>query len=82
LVARFIDRRVSRVNFADMDLEDILPRKPGDPLAGLVTQDLDRLSVEELRDRIATLEGEIVRTRAKMESAVHHRASAESLFKR
>lgn len=65
-----------------MDLDDILPRKSGDPLAALLTQDLDRFSVEELQDRIAALEGEIARTRAKIESAVHHRASAESLFKR
>ena len=82
LVPGFIDRRLPRVNFAAMDLEDILPRKSADPVSALSAQDLDPLSVAELEARIAGLEGEIARTRAKIESAVNHRASAESLFKR
>ncbi|QJU60014.1 DUF1192 domain-containing protein [Sphingomonas sp. AP4-R1] len=65
-----------------MDIDDILPRKSADPASALATQDLDSLSVDELNARIATLEAEIVRTRAKIKSAVNHRASAESLFKR
>jgi uncharacterized small protein (DUF1192 family) len=65
-----------------MDLDDILPRKTADPASALGAQDLDHLSVEELHARIALLEAEIGRTRAKIESAVNHRASAESLFKR
>ncbi|MDO6416342.1 DUF1192 domain-containing protein [Sphingomonas sp. BIUV-7] len=65
-----------------MDLDDILPRKSADPAAALSAQDLDSLSVEELHARIATLEGEIERTRGKIAFAVNHRASAEGLFKR
>lgn len=65
-----------------MDADEILPRRPGDPLTELTRQDLDPLSVEELQARMSALEGEIARTKAKMEHAVNHRASAEALFKR
>jgi uncharacterized small protein (DUF1192 family) len=65
-----------------MDLEELFPSKPGDPLVQLTKQDLDPLSVEELEERIVTLEGEIARVRAKMDAAVNHRASAEALFKK
>ena len=63
-----------------MDLEELFPDKPGDPLTLLVRQDLDPLSVDELHARIAALEGEIARVRAKINAAVNHRASAEDLF--
>lgn len=63
-----------------MDLDDS-PSRPGDPLAALVRQDLDPFSVAELEARIAALEGEIARTRAKIERAVNHKASAEALFR-
>ena len=65
-----------------MHLDDILGPRPGDPLAALVAQDLDRLSVAELEARVAALEGEIARCRRKIEGAVNHRASADALFKR
>jgi uncharacterized small protein (DUF1192 family) len=65
-----------------MDLEELFPSKPGDPLVLLVKQDLDPLSVEELHERIETLEGEIARVKAKIEAAVNHRASAEDLFRK
>ena len=65
-----------------MDLEELFPSKPEDPLTQLVKQDLDPLSVEELQERIRTLEGEIARTSAKMTAAVNHRASAEALFRK
>ncbi|MBA2919132.1 DUF1192 family protein [Sphingomonas sp. MAH-20] len=65
-----------------MDLDDILPKNPGDPLVLLLKQDLDPMSVEELQARIAALEGEIVRAKGKIERAVNHRASADALFKR
>ena len=65
-----------------MDIGDILPKSPNDPLAALVRQDLDPLSVDELNARIAALEGEIARSRARIDHAVNHRASAESLFRR
>jgi uncharacterized small protein (DUF1192 family) len=63
-----------------MDLEELFPDKPGDPLKLLTRQDLDPLSVEELDARIATLEAEIARCKAKLEAAVNHRASADALF--
>jgi uncharacterized small protein (DUF1192 family) len=65
-----------------MDLEELFPDKPGDPLVQLTRQDLDPLSVEELHARIETLEAEIARVKAKIEAAVNHRASADALFKK
>jgi uncharacterized small protein (DUF1192 family) len=65
-----------------MDLDDLFPKSPGDPLALLAKQDLDSLSVDELQARIAMLEAEIARIRGKLEFAVNHRATAEGLFKR
>jgi uncharacterized small protein (DUF1192 family) len=65
-----------------MELDDLSSKQPDDPLAQLARQDLDPFSVDELTRRITALEQEIRRTRAKMDFAVSHRASAESLFKR
>ena len=65
-----------------MDFDELFPNKPDDPLTQLLKQDLDPLSVEELNARIAALEGEIGRVRAKIEAAVNHRASAEELFRK
>jgi uncharacterized small protein (DUF1192 family) len=65
-----------------MDLDELFPSKPEDPLTQLTRQDLDPLSVDELTARIAILEGEIARVRAKIDAAVNHRASAEALFKK
>lgn len=64
-----------------MDLDDLFPGKPKDPLAELARQDLDPLSASELEDRIAALEAEIERVRARLTFASAHRASAEDLFK-
>ena len=65
-----------------MDLDELFPDKPDDPLTLLTKQDLDPLSVEELRARIAILEAEIVRVKAKLEASVSFQASAHDLFKR
>jgi uncharacterized small protein (DUF1192 family) len=65
-----------------MDLDELFPDKPSDPLTQLLRQDLDPLSVEELRTRIEVLKSEIVRVEAKIDAAVHHRASADTLFKK
>jgi uncharacterized small protein (DUF1192 family) len=65
-----------------MDLDELLPKAPGDPLALLTKQDIDRLSVDELNARITVLEAEIERARAKIAFAASHRANADSLFKR
>lgn len=78
---RVIDSDSRLVNASGMDLDDLFPGKPKDPLAEVAKQDLDPLSVAELEERIVKLESEIVRVRAKMDFAIAHRASAEDLFK-
>jgi uncharacterized small protein (DUF1192 family) len=65
-----------------MDLDELFPSKPDDPLTQLTRQDLDPLSVEELEARIAALQGEIARVQAKIDSAVSFRATADQLFKK
>lgn len=60
---------------------DDVPFRPTDALTDLVRQDLDRLSIGELRARVAALEREIGRTREKIQGAVDHRASADALFR-
>lgn len=66
-----------------MDLDDLMPRRKGDDtLAALAKQDLDPLSVDELEERIAALEAEIARTRAKLEGARSFRSAADALFKK
>jgi uncharacterized small protein (DUF1192 family) len=64
-----------------MEMDESLPKRPDDPVAALCRQDLDRLSVPELHQRVAALEAEIARTRNKIEAAVNHRESAEALFR-
>lgn len=64
-----------------MEVDDARPR-PDDALNELIRQDLDPLSVAELESRITVLEGEIARSRLKLEHAVHHRATADALFRR
>ena len=65
-----------------MDLDELIPDKPDDPLKLLTRQDLDPLSVEELEARIAILEAEIGRVRAKLNQSVNFRASADELFRK
>jgi uncharacterized small protein (DUF1192 family) len=65
-----------------MDADENLPRRKDDLAAQLGKQDLDPFSVEECEERIALLEAEIERTKLRMQRAVNHRASADSLFKR
>ena len=65
-----------------MDIDELFPDKPDDPLTLLTKQDLDPLSVEELHDRIALLEAEIARVKAKLEASVNFRASADDLFRK
>jgi uncharacterized small protein (DUF1192 family) len=65
-----------------MDIEDLFPNKPGDPLAELARQDLDPLSVDELAGRIEALKAEIGRVEAHMRRVEQHRSAAEQLFKR
>ena len=65
-----------------MDLDELFPDKPKDPLTELRKQDLDPLSIEELVARIETLKEEIGRVEAHMNQAQTHRSAAEELFKK
>ena len=65
-----------------MDPDDLLPSKPDDPLVALGRQDLDPLSIEELKERVEILKAEIARVEAHMDAATRHRSAAEQLFKR
>jgi len=65
-----------------VDLEDLFPSKPGDPLVELAKQDLDPMSIEELKARIEALQVEIARVENHMKRAQDHRSAAEELFKK
>lgn len=65
-----------------MDLDDLFPSKPGDPLVELAKQDLDPISIEELQARIEALKAEIARVEAHMNRVQAHRSAAEDLFKK
>jgi uncharacterized small protein (DUF1192 family) len=65
-----------------VDLDDLFPSKPDDPLVALAKQDLDPMSIEELKERIEALEAEIARVEAHMKRAQVHRSAAEELFKK
>jgi len=65
-----------------MDLDDLFPDKPKDPLTELGKQDLDPISIEELHERIAALKEEIARVEAHIDRVTKHRSAAEELFKR
>jgi uncharacterized small protein (DUF1192 family) len=65
-----------------VDLEDLFPSKPGDPLVELARQDLDPMSVEELKARIEALQVEIARVENHMRRAQDHRSAAEELFRK
>lgn len=65
-----------------MDPDDTMPRRKDDTLALLAREDLDPLSVEELEARIALLELEIARVKAKRDSAGAFRSAADALFRK
>jgi uncharacterized small protein (DUF1192 family) len=67
---------------AAMDLDELFPSKPGDPLVELARQDLDPMSIEELQARIEALKAEIERVETHMRQAQTHRSAAEELFKK
>ncbi|MCG2841347.1 DUF1192 domain-containing protein [Sandaracinobacter sp. RS1-74] len=65
-----------------MDPDEFLSKRPQSPLAQLLREDLDPLSVDELAERIALLKAEIERTEAKRQSATAFRSAADSLFRK
>lgn len=77
-----IDNGSAPVNATRMDQEEFAPRLKQNALADLQRQDLDPLSVDELKERIALLETEIARTRMRLSRSTGDRASAEALFRK
>ena len=65
-----------------MDLDELFPSKPHDPLVALGKQDLDPFSIDELEERVELLKAEIARVEAHMNRAQTHRSAAEELFKK
>lgn len=60
-----------------MDTDDLEPRP-----TITTPPNLDRMSVDELRDYVAELEAEIARVQAMIDAKQDHRSSAESVFKK
>jgi uncharacterized small protein (DUF1192 family) len=60
-----------------MDTDDLEPR----PTIA-TPPNLDRMSVGELQEYIADLEGEIARVQAMIDAKQDHRSTAESVFKK
>ena len=58
---------------------EITPKS--DTLSALIIEDLSKLGLEELEERITTLKAEIERITAVLESKEGSRADAEALFK-
>jgi uncharacterized small protein (DUF1192 family) len=65
-----------------MDLDELFPGKPDDPVKALAKQDLDPMSIEELHERIEALRHEIARVEAHIDRVQKHRSAAEELFKK
>jgi len=78
-----VDTGIARRNHVTMDFEDASPRaRPSDLLVQLASEDLDRLSVHELDERVERLTCEIERTRARRDKAINQKASADALFRK
>ena len=65
-----------------MDEDDFFTSRPQDPLTQVTKQDLGPLSVDELKERIDILKGEIERVETHMGEATRHRSAADELFKK
>jgi uncharacterized small protein (DUF1192 family) len=74
--------QATTVNDSAVDLDELFPSKPDDPLVALAKQDLDPMSIEELKARVEALNVEIARVENHMKRAQDHRSAAEELFKK
>lgn len=63
-------------------MDDNLPLRGSDPLKQLLREDLDPLSIDELKERIELLKAEIARCEAKIGAASSHRNAADALFRK
>ena len=61
--------------------DEELPRRRGDAADQLAKESLDTYSQDELAERIAQLEAEIVRVKTHRDKAAVHRVAADALFK-
>ena len=61
--------------------DDDRPRTRSDAAAELARESLDRLSQDELAERIALLEAEIARIKAHRDKVSAQRTAADALFK-
>jgi uncharacterized small protein (DUF1192 family) len=77
-----IDKPAAARDSWSVDLDELFAKRPDDPLLMLTRQDLDPLSVEELKERVAILESEVARVNQKLQGAVNFRASADALFRK
>lgn len=81
-MARLLTWLAGGSNKSPMDLEELFPSQPDDPVVALGKQDLDPMSIDELKERIESLKAEIARVEAHMTRAQTHRSAAEELFKK
>nr|TFG55463.1 MAG: DUF1192 domain-containing protein [Hyphomicrobiales bacterium] len=63
-----------------IDPEELLPRKPAPEI--VMGQDISTLSVIELEQRIAALQGEIARSEEALKARAATKNAAEAVFKR
>jgi len=62
-------------------MDDLEPQKMPDTLKTLAREDLSRLSIDELNERVRCLESEIARVKQVLDSKKGSHADAEALFK-
>ncbi|MFC0632792.1 DUF1192 domain-containing protein [Brevundimonas balnearis] len=60
--------------------EDLEPRPSRDVLTALTREDLDAYSVEDLKARILTLENEIERAKAAIQTKTAKKSAADAFF--
>ena len=60
--------------------EDLEPRPSRDMLTALTREDLDAYSVEDLKARILTLENEIERAQAAIQTKTAKKSAADAFF--
>jgi uncharacterized small protein (DUF1192 family) len=63
-----------------IDPDELLPRKSAPDI--VIGQDISTLSVTELKQRIAQLEGEIARSKEALKARAATKNAAEAVFKR
>jgi uncharacterized small protein (DUF1192 family) len=76
-----VDSKRAKGESASAMDDDDRPRLNRDAASQLAGESLDRYSQDELAERIALLEAEIVRIRAHRDKVAAHRAAAEALFR-